>query len=233
MPTILVVDDDRSLIDVYASALEDRFDIVPVGSGAVALQHIRSDPPDMVLLDLVLPDGDGSLLVPKIRALSSVPIIVLSGRQSQADRVLSLKMGADDFISKPFDLDDLDARIEAVLRRCAAQLPAPSSPGPNTVCGTLQLTRSHLAHINGRPFHVTPTEFHLLTALVAASPETVEHEALGLVVWPRDDPSFSHLVHVHIGRLRKRLASVAGAPTIHTAYDGCSRRTPRGYSIHP
>lgn len=222
MPKLLIVDDDRALLGILQDVLEqDGYQVVSASDGLTALQQVAAEQPDLLLLDLLLPDVDGTLLMDKIRRTSTVPIIVVSGRQQQVDRVVSLKMGADDFVGKPFDLDDLEARIEAVLRRSKRTGPAqslvPGQPMPGHL-GLLSVTNRSGASLDGVPFDLTPTELRMLQALVAHPDETQTRSELAQAVWGYgSEPSTGHLVDVHIHRLRCKVRRLGpSAPCITT-----------------
>jgi DNA-binding response OmpR family regulator len=207
---ILVVDDDQAIRDVLTAALEVRFAIITAPDARTAREQVRDHHPDLILLDLVLPDTDGMVLLPTLRRDTPVPIIVLSARHSQADGVLSRKFGADDFIDKPFDLDDLDARIDAVLRR--------STPPPIPEYGALNMTPRRMPTIGGLPFYVTRTEYGVLDALVAAHGEVVSKTDLTERFWyERDESPHQHNLHVVINQLRRRLERQHSAPRILNA----------------
>lgn len=213
MPKILVVDDDPSLVKILRLALEAiGFDIITAPNARAAREQVRTRQPDLILLDLVLPDTDGMVLLPTLRRDTSVPIIVLSARGTQADHVISRKFGADDFLDKPFDIEELDARIAAVLRRCTR-----TSIQADGECGSLSVTDAGGARIAGVAFHLTPTEHNLLKALVAGQGETISQSALAETLWGFEDLGTSHLVDMHISRLRSRLRQQRGAPIITTA----------------
>ena len=159
------------------------------------------------------------MLLPALRALTDAPIIICSARQRQVDRVLGLRLGADDFLAKPYDVDELEARIEAVLRRAAlAHMKAPAVHAQIQV-GDLLISQAHgNAIVGGVKLHLTPTEFHLLVALASRSQELLSREELGRVVWGQGDYASGHLIDVHIWRLRMKLraASPEAAPCIET-----------------
>src|ERR1700694_4219132 len=140
---ILVVEDDHDTARSLCKALESagyRVTIAETGSEARSIiEHVR---PDLIMLDLMLPDTDGLVLTTTLKALTNAPIIICSARQEQVDRVLGLKLGADDFVAKPFDLDELEARIEAVLGRAARVREVPSAPPDQIRVGELPISQS-------------------------------------------------------------------------------------------
>lgn len=225
--TILLVDDDQSISTLVSVILEEEgYTVTTAATGAEAESAIERIKPDLVILDILLPDADGLMLCARLLARWPAPIIMLSGSERESDRILSLRLGADDFISKPFDTLELVARVQAVLRR------APRSPHPRPLStlgtappawpgrsegsaagaadliqiGTLSIdSRRRTVTVSGQPVHLTPTENRLLTAL-ASDPERVfSRDELATVLWGYDSLGESRAVDVHIRRLRAKL----------------------------
>ena len=154
----------------------------------------------------MLPDTDGLVLTTTLKNLTSAPIIICSARDGRADRVLGLKLGADDFVAKPYDLDELQARIEAVLRRATRVRGTPSAPPDQIRVDDLVISPSRATvTVGGRAVHLTPTEYRLLVALASRPDEVLSRETLGQLVWGYHDLGTGHLIDVHIGRLRLKL----------------------------
>jgi DNA-binding response OmpR family regulator len=224
---ILLVEDDADTARALTRALENsgyRVTAVDTGTEAKALiEHIH---PDLILLDLMLPDTDGLVLTTALKALTNAPIIICSARTEQVDRVLGLKLGADDFVAKPFDLDELEARIEAVLRRVARAQEAPTAPSDQIRVGEMVIAQARgTVTLGGQPVHLTPTEYRLLVALSSHIDEVLSREMLGQIVWGYQDLGTGHLIDVHIGRLRLKLRRASRtAPVIITVRG-------RGYTI--
>lgn len=210
MPLILIVDADRATVDRLQLAL-GRYETIFAADGAAALHQVCTEKPDLVMLELELPDVDGLLLIGKIREASSAPIIVCSARQAQADRVLALRHGADDVIAKPFDLDEFNARVEAVLRRSNRV-----RAHDDLHVGALSISDRRGARVNGTPLRLTPTEHRLLLLLVEQQGEVVTREFLAEHLWGVSDASAVHALAVHLKRLRGRLWAVLGAARIVT-----------------
>ena len=167
------------------------------------------------------------MLTSALKSLTDAPIIICSARQKQVDRVLGLKLGADDFIAKPFDLDELEARIEAVLRRASRSRETPAAPPPDQIkLGELAIAQTRgTVTVAGQSVHLTPTEYRLLVALASHPDEVLSRESLGHVVWGYDDLGTGHLIDVHMGRLRLKLRRASRtAPAIVTIRG-------RGYTI--
>src|SRR2546430_1474492 len=217
--TILLVEDDPDTARSLTRALESsgyRVTAVDTGNEARSIiEHVR---PDLILLDLMLPDTDGLVLTTALKTLTNAPIIICSARQEQVDRVLGLKLGADDFVAKPFDLDELEARIEAVLRRAARGREAPTPPSDQIRVGEIVIAQARgTVRLGGQPVHLTPTEYRLLVALTTHLDEVLSRETLGQMVWGYQDLGTGHLIDVHIGRLRLKLRRASrSAPVIVT-----------------
>ena len=217
--TILLVEDDPDTARLLTKALEGSgYRVTAVDTGTEArsiIEHVR---PDLILLDLMLPDTDGLVLTTALKTLTKAPIIICSARQEQVDRVLGLKLGADDFVPKPFDLDELEARIEAVLRRVSRVRETPSTPPDQIHVGEMLISQSRgTVTIAGQAVHLTPTEYRLLVALGSRPDEVLSRETLGQLVWGYQDLGTGHLIDVHIGRLRLKLRRTSRlAPNIVT-----------------
>jgi DNA-binding response OmpR family regulator len=225
--TILLVEDDADTARSLTKALEGSgYRVASVETGAEAksiIEHVR---PDLILLDLMLPDTDGLVLTTALKALTKAPIIICSARQEQVDRVLGLKLGADDFVAKPFDLDELEARIEAVLRRAARVREASATPPDQIRVGELLISQSRgTVSLAGQIVRLTPTEYRLLVALASHPDEVLSREALGQLVWGYQDLGTGHLIDVHIGRLRLKLRGVSRAAPVIVTVRG------KGYTI--
>ena len=225
--TILLVEDDPDIARSLSKALESSgYRVTAVDTGAEArsiIEHVR---PDLILLDLMLPDTDGLVLTTALKTLTSAPIIICSARQEQVDRVLGLKLGADDFVAKPFDLDELEARIEAVLRRATRIREAPRTPPDQIKVDELLISQSRgTVTISGQQVHLTPTEYRLLVALASRPDEVLTRESLGQLVWGYQDLGTGHLIDVHIGRLRLKLRRASKAAPVIVTVRG------KGYTI--
>ena len=225
--TILLVEDDPDTARSLSKALESSgYRVTAVDTGAEArsiIEHIR---PDLILLDLMLPDTDGLVLTTALKNLTSAPIIICSARQEQVDRVLGLKLGADDFVAKPFDLDELEARIEAVLRRASRIRETPATPPDQIRVDDLLISQSRgTVSIGGQAVHLTPTEYRLLVALASRPDEVLSRESLGQIVWGYQDLGTGHLIDVHIGRLRLKLRRASKAAPVIVTVRG------KGYTI--
>jgi DNA-binding response OmpR family regulator len=225
--TILLVEDDVDTARSLSKALESSgYRVTSVDSGARARSMVGHLRPDLILLDLVLPDTDGLVLTTTLKNMTSAPIIICSARDERVDRVLGLKLGADDFVAKPYDLDELEARIEAVLRRANRVREAPSAPPDQIRVDDLVISPSRaMVSLAGSVVHLTPTEYRLLVALASRPDEVLSRETLGQLVWGFHDLGTGHLIDVHVGRLRLKLRPpFRTAPLIVTVRG-------RGYTI--
>ena len=193
------------LSDVLESA---GYQVREAATGAAARAMVEQVRPDLIILDLVLPDEDGLVLCSVLKNMANVPILICSGTQRRRDAFLSLKLGADDFIAKPFDVYDLLARVEVLLRR-AAQHGAGESSGPRGPLRIGDLLIDHSLHqvtLAGTVLQLTPTEYRLLTVLAARPDQVVPRDALAKLVWGDPDTGTSRTIDVHIGRLRVKLS---------------------------
>ena len=186
-------------------------------TGADARSMAEQLRPSLIILELILPDEDGLVLCSVLKSMANVPILICSGTRRRRDAFLSLKLGADDFIAKPFDVYDLLARVEVLLRRAAQHHAAESSAprGPLRI-GDLVIDHSlHQVSLAGNLLQLTPTEYRMLTVLAARPDQVVPRDALARLVWGDPDTGTSRTIDVHIGRLRVKL-SMAGptAPQI-------------------
>jgi two-component system response regulator RegX3 len=205
---VLVVEDDPTIAEPLADGLRRRgYDVVVVGTGAAALQ---ADDVDVVLLDLGLPDIDGNDVCRQLRARSDVPIIVVTARGSETDRVLGLELGADDYIVKPFGFRELVARIRAVTRRAQ-----PRNGERARRVGPLELDpRSRRVRLDGDEIALTPKEFDLLTALMDEPGVVVSRRHLAEQVWESGWYAHSRTLDVHVGALRRKLGDPTWIETV-------------------
>jgi DNA-binding response OmpR family regulator len=204
---VLVVDDDQTVSEVVARYLElEGYEVEVVGDGKVALDRALADPPDLVVLDLMLPSMDGLEVCRRLRALAPVPVIMLTARGQESDRVIGLELGADDYVSKPFSPKELVARVGAVLRRARGPLAA-SSPGAPLVVddGDLHVdVAAHEATIAGERVPLTAREFELLVFLLRHPRQAFRREDLLQHVWGSRYGDTSTIT-VHIRRLREKV----------------------------
>jgi two-component system KDP operon response regulator KdpE len=214
----LVVEDDPNIVDLIRSNLAVRgFDTIVSADGLRALRLLETEEPDIVLLDLMLPEIDGFELCRQIRERSSVAIIVVSARGGERDKVSALNVGADDYMTKPFSIEELLARINATLRRTrpAGQAAEAVTPEIITVADLVIDLTSQQVSRNGSTVHLTPTEFALLRELAINKGKLLSHAHLLRRVWGRGYETETEYVRVYIRRLRAKLET-GGTPLIVT-----------------
>ena len=214
----LLVEDDPNIVDLIRSNLAVRgFDTVVSADGTRALQLLETEEPDIVLLDLMLPEVDGFDLCRQIRERSSVAVIVVSARGGERDKVTALNMGADDYMTKPFSVEELLARITATLRRPrAASTPEPAARVFTAGDVVIDLANQSVTK-RGEPVHLTPTEFALLRELVTNRGKLLSHAHLLRRVWGPGYQTETEYVRVYVRRLRAKLEADEGEPLIVTA----------------
>jgi two-component system, OmpR family, response regulator RegX3 len=215
--TILLVEDERAITEPLAEALErDGFNASVVDTAADAMRTAAAHEPDLVLLDIGLPDGSGLDVARELRRESRVPIIMLTARGSEADRVAGLELGADDYIVKPFSAREVMARVRAVLRRAAPE--ASTDGGEPIRIGALSLDRAkHEARLDDRPIELSRKEFELLRVLMENAGSVLTREALIDEVWDMNWFGSTKTLDVHISGLRKKLDDDPKEPRyIHT-----------------
>jgi two-component system KDP operon response regulator KdpE len=213
--TILLIEDDPEMRSQVAALLERRGErVIEAGDAAAALDRFRADPPDLVLLDLGLPDRDGLVVVDEVRTSGTVPILVLSARDREADKVAALEGGADDYLAKPFGMAELQARIEAILRRAGPSAGPGLSDRPDVLrVGELELDpAAHTVKVGHEPVRLTPLEFQVLGVLLAHAGRLVTYGRLLREVWGVAYDDEAHYVHVYVGQIRRKLrrADAAG-----------------------
>ena len=202
MTKILVVDDDKGLLRALSINLRARhFEVETASDGIGALRSAGSFGPDLVILDLGLPDMDGVDVVAGLRGWTSVPIIVLSARDAQSAKVDALDAGADDYMTKPFGMDELLARVRAGLRRAVQDLPAPVV---RTADLTVDLAAKRVER-NGAPVRLTPTEWNVLELLVRNVGKLVSQQQLLREVWGPQYEHETNYLRVYMAQLRRKL----------------------------
>jgi two-component system KDP operon response regulator KdpE len=202
MTRVLIVDDDKSLLRALAINLRARhYDIDTATSGAAGLDAARRRPPDLVILDLGLPDMNGVAVVNGLRGWHHAPIIILSARDAQADKVAALDAGADDYVTKPFGMDELLARVRAALRRTT---PSESPARVETQAFTIDLAAKRATTAEG-DIRLTPTEWNLLEVLIRNTDKLVSHKQLLHEVWGPNYESQTNYLRVYMAQLRRKL----------------------------
>lgn len=206
---VLVVDDDPQILRAVRTSLQARgYEVTTAGNGETALEVLTADTVDLVVLDLGLPGIDGHEVIGRVRAWSEVPIIVLSVRESQQDKVAALDAGADDYVTKPFAIGELLARMGAVSRRSATET---RSSALNFEGLEIDLARQ-LVKKEGQPLRLTPTEYRLLEVMATNPGKLLMHRWLLQKVWGPGYGEESHYLRVFIRQLRKKLDDDPAAP---------------------
>lgn len=218
--TILLVDDEQHIIDLARMYLEaDGFRIASATDGKQALQRILTEKPTLVVLDLILPGLDGWEVCRRVRAESDVPIIMLTARGDDIDRIVGLELGADDYLTKPFNPRELVARVKAILRRVDKDRRPAAASTPETIIthGNLKIyPERRIVTVNGRPVDLRVKEFDLLVALAENPGLVFTREKLLDVVWGYDFAGETRTVDVHIAHLRHKLKGMQ--PSIETVW---------------
>jgi len=203
---VLVIEDEKGLRQALAINLRGRqYDVAVAGTGAAGLAEAAAHPPDAVILDLGLPDMDGCEVIEGLRGYSAVPIIVLSARSGQPDKVVALDAGADDYVTKPFGMDELLARLRAALRRGASSAGDGTEPVVETASFTVDLSTTRVHDATGADVHLTPTEWHLLEVLVRHEGKLVSQRQLLQEVWGPAYETESNYLRVYMAQLRRKL----------------------------
>lgn len=207
--TILVVDDEPQLVDVVRAYLErDGYQVAVASDGQEALDRFHQARPDLIILDLMLPEIDGIEVCRRLRKESDVPIIMLTARAEEADELIGLELGADDYVTKPFSPRALLARLHAVLRRTGPSTEHDEAP---TVVGPLRVDSArHEATWDGVRLALTPTEFRLLSVLARRPGRVFERPELLERVQGEAYAAYERTIDAHIKNLRKKLAEVGG-----------------------
>jgi two-component system KDP operon response regulator KdpE len=221
---VLVVDDDAALVRALHINLRARgYQVHAAGTGAGALRLAATHAPDAVVLDLGLPDMDGSEVIAGLRGWTDVPILVLSAREQSRQKVAALDAGADDYIVKPFGMDELLARLRAAIRRGA---PAPAEPTVTTEDFTIDLSAGRVT-AGGTDVKLTPTEWHLLEVLARHPGKVIDHGRLLTEVWGPAYREQTNYLRVYIAALRRKLEPDAANPRHLLTEPG------RGYRFEP
>lgn len=227
MPKILVVDDERVLLDTLRyNLVKAGYQVRVAGDGVAALALARQEQPDLVILDIMLPQMDGFEVCRTLRQESAVPILMLTARDEELDKVLGLELGADDYLTKPFSMRELQARVKAMLRRVEmARSSEGDAAGQRLSEGDLQLDlASHQATVAGTPLHLKPKEFDLLAHLMRHPGRAFSRDQLLEQVWGYDYAGDTRTVDVHVRWLREKVERDPSRPEMIETVRGVGYR---------
>jgi len=210
--TILVIDDSETVRATVSDRLErGGYNVASAGNGREGLRRLYEIKPDVVLLDVVMPELDGWRTLELIRDVSDVPVIMLTSRDSELERVRGLRSGADDYMGKPFSPAELSARIEAVLRRSGEKVDAKEVYDDGTVCIDFA---ARSVTVRGEDVSLTPLEFRLLSVLTEHGGQVLSRQQLIDLVWGRAYESSGDPVKIYIGYLRKKIEEESASPKL-------------------
>ena len=210
--TVVVADDDPRLLRLVQFNLQQAgYRVVTAGDGSKALRMAETENPDLLLLDIRMPLMDGLEVCRRVRNFSTVPIIMVTAKESEEDKVAGLDAGADDYLTKPFGAPELMARVRAVLRR--AKLYSGETAEPVFESGDLKVDfAQQLAILNGKPVNLTPTEYRIIAYLARHAGRVVTQADLLTKVWGPEYENEAHLLRVNIARLRQKIEHDPGQP---------------------
>jgi two-component system, OmpR family, KDP operon response regulator KdpE len=220
--TVLVIDDEPQIRRALRTSLEAHgYEVATVGTGEEGILSAVELSPELVLLDLGLPDMDGTEVISRIRAFSDVPVIVLSVREGQASKVGALDAGADDYVTKPFGMEELLARARAAVRRVQPEEPEPAVKR----FGDLEVDLARrLVTLGGEPVHLTPTEYGLLEAMVNHPGKLLTHQWLLRAVWGQGYGTETTYLRTYVRALRKKLGDDASSQALIVTEPGVGYR---------
>ncbi len=220
---ILVVDDEIEIMRALQRSLTSHgYDVFTASNGETALDEVIAHRPDLVLLDLGLPDMSGLEVCKRIRAQSNLPIIVLSVKDTERDKVMALDFGADDYVSKPFGIDEVLARVRVALRHTAQ---VQTGTEPVFTAGPLRVDFAQRSvQLEGKDAKLTPTEYDLLKALIRNSGKIMTRQMLLTQVWGTGYGTEAHYLHVYVGQLRRKIEPDPAHPRFILTVSGVGYR---------
>ena len=220
---VLVVDDEIEIVRALQRSLTGHgYEVLVAGKGEQALEIIEQSSPDLMLLDLALPGMSGLEVCQRVREQSDLPIIVISVKNKERDKVLALDLGADDYISKPFGINEVLARIRVALRHAARMMPRTE---PTLAIGPLQIDfAQQLVTVNGQEVKLTRTEYDLLKVFVVNRGKIMTQQMLLTQVWGTSHDTKAHYLHVYIGQLRRKIEPDPAHPRFLTTISGVGYR---------
>jgi two-component system KDP operon response regulator KdpE len=227
-PRILVIEDEPEIRRfLRASLAAHGFAVREAETGKSGLVDAASSPPDVVILDLGLPDIDGLVVIKELRGWSRVPTIVLSARGQESDKIAALDAGADDYLTKPFSVGELLARLRVALRHQAQS--AEENASSLFTAGNLEVDLARRqTRVAGEMVHLTPTEYRLLTLLIKSAGRVLTHRQLLKEVWGPDSTQEAHYLRVYVNQLRKKLGDDSATPRLIMTEPGIGYRFAEG-----
>lgn len=225
-PKILVVEDDKAIRNLIMTTLETQgYQYRTAGTGSAAILEAVSNRPDLMILDLGLPDLDGVEIIKKVRGWSNLPIIVVSARSEDKDKIDALDAGADDFLTKPFSVEELLARLRVSLRRLRYESSAPTGENSIFENGGLKIDyAAGCAYMNGNEIHLTPIEYRLLCLLAKHVGKVLTHNFILKEVWGNALPGDTPSLRVFMATLRKKIEPVPAQPIFLQTHVGVGYR---------
>ena len=219
---VLVVDDAAAILRFLKPALEaNAYELICAGTVAEALKRIAAEVPDIVVLDLGLPDGDGKEVVKRVREWSDVPIVILSARDREVEKIEALDLGADDFVNKPFGVGELMARMRTALRHRMQR----KAETPVLKIGTLEIDSvRHRASRAGQELKLTPKEFELLSFLARHAGKVITHKQILSAVWGPAHTEDTQYLRVYVGHLRQKIEEEPSDPRVIVTEPGIGYR---------
>lgn len=209
-PVVVVVDDEPGIRRFVSTALSSAgCTVIEAGTAARARIEVAARKPDLLILDLGLPDADGLTVLEALRTWSVIPVLVLSARSDEHDKVAALDAGADDYLTKPFGIAELQARVRALLRRALRPAEGPARVSFGEV--EVDLARRSVSR-GGESVHLTPIEFKLLAHLISHAGRVLTHRQLLTTVWGPNHVEHNHYLRVYMGGLRRKLEANPGFP---------------------
>jgi len=207
---VLIVEDDRAISQFLASSLAGaNLDTTIALNSEQAIRSLMTKKPQLMILDLGLPDADGKDILRHVREYSDIPIIVLSARQAEQEKISCFNLGADDYLAKPFGIQELIARIRVALRHATMMHLRDHVYSLDGL--TIDLT-TNLVSMHGKELHLTPIEFKLLTALASMPGKIFTHRQLLTSVWGEEHANETHYLRIHMGRLRAKIEKIPASP---------------------
>ncbi len=207
-PRILVVDDERPILRFLSASLSGQYEITEAATGEDAIRAVASEHPDLLILDLGLPDMDGVEVTRRVREWTDIPIIIVSVREQESEKVAALDAGADDYLTKPFGAGELTARIRVALRH---SVPAETNVVFTSDDLSVDLAR-RIVSVGGQQVDLTPNEYDILHALIQHAGKVLTHRQLLRTVWGAAYESETHMLRVNVSNLRRKIERSAAQP---------------------